>query len=86
MRSAGLTRRTSEPSPARVGRKGSRCGGGQQPQVEHALVDLHGLDRPRLPGLLEVGVEGDGVEGDEAVDHLAATLPAAHSSPTSGPP
>ena len=70
MRSDGLTVRTSEPSPARVGRKGTRCEAASRPEVEHALVDLHGLDGSGLAGRLEVGVGGDGVEGHEPVDHL----------------
>ena len=70
VRSEGLTTSTSDPSPARVGRKGSRCEAAEQAQVEHPLVDLHGLDGSGLAGRLEVGVGGDRVEGHEAVDDL----------------
>ena len=72
MRSAGLTRITSEPSPARVGRNGSRSAAACSAQLEHALVELDELgDRARLAGGAEVRLERDRVERDEAVDELA---------------
>ena len=42
-----------------------------QAEVEHALVDLHHVDLAVLAGGPPVGVERDGVEGDEPAHHLA---------------
>jgi hypothetical protein len=39
--------------------------------LEHPLVELAGLDLARLPGLAEVGLQGNRVEGDESVHELA---------------
>ncbi len=52
------------------GEEGDALGGGQETQIEHALVDLHGPDAPRLAGGAEMGVEGDRIEGHEPVDGL----------------
>ncbi len=59
----------AQPGPG--GQEGDPLGGRLQAQVEHALVDLHGLDGPFWRAALKWGSSGDGVEGDEAEHHLA---------------
>ena len=71
VRSSGLMRSTSEPSPARVGRNGSRERGRVEAPLEHALVELARLDRAGLARRAEVRLERDRVERDEAVDEPA---------------
>ncbi len=70
VRSDGVDREHVGAQPGPRGQERNPLGGGQQPQVEHALVELGGFDGPGLPGRPEVGVDGDRVEGDEAEDHL----------------
>ena len=59
----------AEPGPGR--QEGHPPRRGLQAEQQHALVELHGLDRAALAGDAEVRLERDGVERHEAVDDLA---------------
>ncbi len=61
----------SQASPARIGRKGRRYIAGAQTPLQHALVELHDLDRAGLAGLAEMRLERNHVERHEAEDQLA---------------
>ena len=73
----------AQPGPG--GQEGDALRRGLQAEEEHALVDLHDLDAPVLAGRRSGGRAG--MESRVTNPHTTLrTLPAAQSSPTSGPP
>ena len=85
VRSSGLTRITSEPSPARIGRNGSRCAAASRPHCSMPSSSSVSSIGAALAGRRKCG--SSAIESSETKPHTTRrTLPAATSSPTSGPP
>ena len=84
VRSSGLTRITSEPSPARIGRNGSRCAAASRPQCSMPSSSSVSSTVPRCRPFLKCG--SSAIESSDAKPVTTRLAwPDAMSSPTSGP-
>jgi hypothetical protein len=85
VRSSGLTRRMSEPRPARVGRNGTRHAAAWRPRYSMPSSYSSASTAPLSLARRKLG--SSGMESSETNPNTTfLTFPAAHSRPTSGPP
>ena len=84
VRSSGLTSSTPEPSPARIGRNGSRCAAASRPQCSMPSSSSVSSTVPAWRARRKFGSRGiESSDANPVTTRLAC--PDATSSPTSGP-